>query len=219
MDGRDIICIMPTGGGKSLTYQLPALLQSGCTLVISPLLALIADQIMHLREKNSAYRFASILKCFVSIVTTVQAEMFTGSASTAKKNEIKQRLICAGTGANDPRGELKFLYVTPEKVAKSKTFFSQLTTLAHAGKLARVVIDEAHCVSELGHDFRPDYKLLSKLRLTFPNVPILALTATCPPAVLKDIVKILQLNSITPGHGIGTLLLMRCNRDAYKSSA
>ncbi|KZV73855.1 ATP-dependent DNA helicase [Peniophora sp. CONT] len=182
MAGRDIICIMPTGGGKSLTYQLPALLQPGCTLVISPLLALIADQIMHLREKN------------------VQAEMLTGSATTAKKNEVKQRLICATTGAPDARGELKLLYVTPEKVSKSKQFFAQLTQLAEAGKLARVVIDEAHCVSQLGHDFRPDYKELSKIRTHFPHVPILALTATCPPAVLKDIIKILQLKAITPGH-------------------
>ncbi|VDB87821.1 unnamed protein product [Peniophora sp. CBMAI 1063] len=182
MAGRDIICIMPTGGGKSLTYQLPALLQPGCTLVISPLLALITDQIMHLREKN------------------VQAEMFTGSATTAKKNEIKQRLICAATGAHDAQGELKLLYVTPEKVSKSKQFFAQLTKLAEAGKLSRVVIDEAHCVSQLGHDFRPDYKELSKIRTHFPHVPILALTATCPPAVLKDIIKILQLRPITPGN-------------------
>ncbi|EIM81881.1 ATP-dependent DNA helicase [Stereum hirsutum FP-91666 SS1] len=188
IDGRDIVCIMPTGGGKSIVYQLPALFALGCTLVISPLLSLIKDQIMHLQEAG------------------VEAVMLTGSTSkddqsyiykclqfTADPNKVK--------GGSDPKGrkfkEIKLCYVTPEKVAKSKTLLAIIETLAERNRLPRIVIDEAHCVSQLGHDFRPDYKALSKLRQLFPNVPILALSATCPPNVLKDVLKILRLNRVT----------------------
>ncbi|EIN09098.1 ATP-dependent DNA helicase [Punctularia strigosozonata HHB-11173 SS5] len=175
MDGRDIICVMPTGGGKSLTYQLPAQLLPGTTLVISPLISLITDQIMHLHEAG------------------VQAVMMTGSTSKTEIKDIYSRL----TGPIDSqRGEIKLCYVTPEKLSKSKAFMSVLQRMDEQGRLTRVVIDEAHCVSELGHDFRPDYKELSKIRVLFPRVPILCLSATCPPKVRNSILHILRLDPV-----------------------
>ncbi|KAI5121119.1 hypothetical protein M0805_002791 [Coniferiporia weirii] len=188
MDGRDIVCVMPTGGGKSLTYQLPALLNPGCTLVISPLISLITDQILHLREFG------------------VEAVKLTGSTTKEESRSIFSRLALAsgvksrGSYNDVPAGpEIKLCYVTPEKIAKSKTFTSMLEKLVNAGKLARIVIDEAHCVSQLGHDFRPDYKKLSILRQLFPRVPILALSATCPPKVLKDLIFTLRLKPVVTG--------------------
>ncbi|EIW51605.1 ATP-dependent DNA helicase [Trametes versicolor FP-101664 SS1] len=176
MDGRDVVGIMPTGGGKSLGYQLPALMVSGCTLVISPLLALIRDQIMHLNEAG------------------VDAVMLTSATSQAEQNNIYSRLREMASGASHAP-EIKLCYVTPEKIAKSKTFTSALEKLYRVNKLARFVIDEAHCVSQQGHDFRPDYQRLSSLRQLFPSVPILALSATCPPIVLRDLLKTLQMGA------------------------
>ncbi|KAG8216338.1 ATP-dependent DNA helicase [Butyriboletus roseoflavus] len=165
MDGRDVVCVMPTGGGKSLTYQLPALLMPGCTLVISPLISLITDQILHLREAG------------------VDAVMLTGGTSKSQSSEIQQRLTAmASSRGGAQQKEIKLCYVTPEKIAKT-----------------RIVIDEAHCVSQLGHDFRPDYKKLGVLRQFFPHVPILALSATCPPKVLQDILKILHMKPVVDG--------------------
>lgn len=187
MDGRDCVAVMPTGGGKSLTYQLPALLCSGTTLVISPLIALITDQILHLHEAG------------------IEACMLTGSASKEEQRTILQRLVQnpkanGRISAMDEEGkEIKLVYVTPEKIAKSKTFLSTLQKMANNGTFARIVIDEAHCVSQLGHDFRPDYQKLSILRQLFPHVPILALSATCPPNVLKDLLKILKMDAIVDG--------------------
>lgn len=180
MDGRDTVCVMPTGGGKSLTYQLPALLTPGCTLVISPLISLITDQILHLREAG------------------VEAVMLTGGTSRAEANEIQQRLSAMASSRGRDR-EIKLCYVTPEKISKNKGFLSLLGKLVEGGKLARIVIDEAHCVSQLGHDFRPDYKKLSALRQFFPHVPLLALSATCPPKVLQDILKILHMKPVVEG--------------------
>ncbi|KAI0360318.1 ATP-dependent DNA helicase [Trametes cingulata] len=180
MDGRDIVGIMPTGGGKSLGYQLPALMVPGCTVVISPLLSLITDQIMHLREAG------------------VDAVMLTGGTSKAETAEIYRRLQDMASGmSNGP--DIKLCYVTPEKVAKSTQFSSALEKLYRVNKLARFVIDEAHCVSQQGHDFRPDYQKLSALRQIFPKVPILALSATCPPAVLRDLLKTLRMPAPVSG--------------------
>ncbi|KAF9226214.1 ATP-dependent DNA helicase [Gyrodon lividus] len=184
MDGRDVVCVMPTGGGKSLTYQLPALLAPGCTLVISPLIALITDQILHLREAGA-----------------VEAAMLTGGTSKALANEIQQRLTAMASSRAGQQGDIKLCYVTPEKIAKSKSFMSLLRKLISnlSSPSARIVIDEAHCVSQLGHDFRPDYKKLSVLRQFFPHVPILALSATCPPRVLQDILRILHMKPVVDG--------------------
>ncbi|CDO71133.1 hypothetical protein BN946_scf184845.g3 [Trametes cinnabarina] len=180
MDGRDIVGIMPTGGGKSLGYQLPALMVSGCTIVISPLLSLIADQIMHLHEAD------------------IDAVMLTGATPKDESMRIYRRLQEMASGASNAP-DLKLCYVTPEKIAKSKTFTSALEKLYRVNKLARFVIDEAHCVSQQGHDFRPDYQKLSILRQLFPNVPILALSATCPPIVLRDLLKTLRMPAPVSG--------------------
>ncbi|KAI0824919.1 P-loop containing nucleoside triphosphate hydrolase protein [Trametes gibbosa] len=180
MDGRDIVGIMPTGGGKSLGYQLPALMVPGCTLVVSPLLSLITDQILHLREAN------------------VDAVMLTSATSKEESALIHRRLTGMAIGdVNAP--DIKLCYVTPEKIAKSKVFISTLQKLYRVNKLARFVIDEAHCISQQGHNFRPDYQRLSTLRQMFPDVPILALSATCPPPVLKDLLK--TLNMPAPKYG------------------
>ncbi|KAL1742466.1 P-loop containing nucleoside triphosphate hydrolase protein [Schizophyllum fasciatum] len=179
MDGRDIVLVMPTGGGKSLTYQLPALMSPGCTLVISPLVALISDQIMHLEEAG------------------VRAVKITAATSKDESREITQQLTAmASRTLSKGSREIKLCYVTPERIAKSKTFLSLLQKLAKGAMLARIVIDEAHCVSQMGHDFRPDYEKLHVLRSLFPNVPIIALSATCPPKVLKDLTKTLQLKPV-----------------------
>ncbi|KAF8067491.1 ATP-dependent DNA helicase [Lyophyllum atratum] len=187
MDGRDIVCVMPTGGGKSLTYQLPALLQPGCTLVISPLISLITDQILHLRESG------------------VQAVKLTSGTSKQEANEITQRLYAlAGRKVASNEEEIKLCYVTPEKIAKSKQFVGLLGKLSDARQLARIVIDEAHCVSQLGHDFRPDYQGLHRLRALFPRVPIMALSATCPPKVLDDLITTLGLKAVVDGNNADT---------------
>ncbi|RDX41672.1 ATP-dependent DNA helicase [Lentinus brumalis] len=178
MDGRDVVAIMPTGGGKSLGYQLPALMVPGCSLVISPLLALISDQIMHLHEAG------------------VDAVMLTGATSKEDSDRIYKRLQAMGSGPS-VGPEIKLCYVTPEKIANSKKFLTALDRLYKAGKLARFVVDEAHCVSSQGHDFRPDYQKLSTLRERFPDVPILALSATCPAQVLWDLTKTLRMPKLT----------------------
>ncbi|KAJ6621593.1 P-loop containing nucleoside triphosphate hydrolase protein, partial [Mycena sp. CBHHK59/15] len=181
MDGRDIVCVMPTGGGKSLTYQLPALLMPGCTLVVSPLIALITDQILHLREAG------------------VEAVKLTGGTSKPDSRDIHQRLLSMADHTLAEQKEIKLCYVTPEKIAKSKSFVAMLQKLVNGGKLARIVIDEAHCVSQLGHDFRPDYQKLHILRQLFPRVPIMALSATCPPRVLEDLIATLRLKAVVDG--------------------
>ncbi|KAF9447006.1 ATP-dependent DNA helicase [Macrolepiota fuliginosa MF-IS2] len=182
MDGRDVVVVMPTGGGKSLTYQLPALFTPGCTLVVSPLISLITDQILHLQANG------------------IKAVALTGSTPSQDKKAIQRQLIALSEGRLGPgEEEIKLCYVTPEKLAKDKGFVAMLHKLVTASKLARIVIDEAHCVSQMGHDFRPDYQKLHMLRQLFPSVPIMALSATCPPLVLKDLLKTLRLPDIVDG--------------------
>ncbi|WAQ81770.1 hypothetical protein PtA15_2A82 [Puccinia triticina] len=193
LSNRDVLVIMPTGGGKSLTYQLPALISEGTTLVISPLVALMADQNMHLKEAG------------------VPAEMLNASTTRQDASLIMKRLLHSDVEQNshcleaplglhlDPMTHLSILQVTPEKIAKSKTFVSTLQKMYGSKRLSRVIIDEAHCCSSMGHDFRPDYKQLSILKTLFPDIPIVALTATCPPRVMADVLKILKLGPITNG--------------------
>ncbi|KAH9029421.1 P-loop containing nucleoside triphosphate hydrolase protein [Lactarius pseudohatsudake] len=191
MDGRDVICIMPTGGGKSLTYQLPATLMPGCTLVVSPLVALIKDQNLHLQERR--------IECLT----------FTAKMPQAKITEGYDRLRATVKGSDPTEKEVKLCYVTPERLAKSDGFRSIVKAMVAANKLARIVIDEAHCISQLGRDFRPHYKQLADLRTLCPQVPILALSATCPPDVLRDLIAILGLRPLTNGTAakpLGTVL-------------
>lgn len=168
MSGYDVFVLMPTGGGKSLTYQLPALICPGITLVICPLVSLIQDQIMHLLQVN------------------IPAAYLSSNMEWPEQQEILRELTSVYC-------KYKLLYVTPEKVAKSDVLLRQLELLNARGSLARIVIDEAHCVSQWGHDFRPDYQSLGILKQKFPQTPVLALTATATASVKEDVVQALGL--------------------------
>ncbi|XP_077238365.1 RECQ helicase L2 isoform X2 [Tasmannia lanceolata] len=168
MSGRDVLVIMAAGGGKSLCYQLPAILRDGVALVVSPLLSLIQDQVMGLAALG------------------IPAYMLTSTTTKENENFIYKSL-------EKGEGELKILYVTPEKISKSKRFMSKLEKCHHAGRLTLISIDEAHCCSQWGHDFRPDYKNLGILKTQFPNVPLVALTATATQKVQTDLMEMLRI--------------------------
>eukprot|EP00850_Spirogloea_muscicola_P001648 SM000006S19413 [mRNA] locus=s6:620903:626921:+ [translate_table: standard] len=168
LDKRDVFVIMPAGGGKSLCYQLPAAMSNGLSLVVSPLLSLIQDQVMGLTALG-------IAAAMLTSITT-KAEM-AAIYSALEKGE----------------GQLRLLYVTPEKVAKSKRLMSKLEKCNHAGRLSLIAIDEAHCCSQWGHDFRPDYKNLGVLKTQFPKVPMMALTATATGRVQGDVRAMLRM--------------------------
>ncbi|XP_069718358.1 ATP-dependent DNA helicase Q1 isoform X2 [Phaenicophaeus curvirostris] len=168
MAGEDIFLVMPTGGGKSLCYQLPAVCSDGFTLVICPLISLMEDQLMVLEQLG------------------VSATLLNASSS-------KEHVKWVHTEMLNRNSQLKLVYVTPEKIAKSKMFMSKLEKAYQAGCLARIAVDEVHCCSQWGHDFRPDYKSLGILKRQFPDVPLIGLTATATNHVLKDAQKILHV--------------------------
>ncbi|KAJ8251716.1 hypothetical protein GJAV_G00224350 [Gymnothorax javanicus] len=164
---RDVFVCMPTGAGKSLCYQLPAVLAAGITMVVSPLIALIQDQVDQLQARN-------IPACSINSKLPAQ----------------ERRRILEDLERDSPC--LKLLYVTPEMLASS-SFQPHLNSLCSRGLLARLAVDEAHCVSQWGHDFRPDYMKLGQLRTQLPGVPCVALTATAPRRVQEDIMRSLHL--------------------------
>lgn len=169
LGGKDTFVLMPTGGGKSLCYQLPALIDSGktrgVTVVVSPLLSLMEDQVQHLKALN------------------VQAFLLNGASSAQEKRDIREALH-----QQDAHEFIQLLYVTPEMLSKNQSMMDTFDRLYRRKQLARLVIDEAHCVSQWGHDFRPDYKLLGDTRRKFPGVPVMALTATATENVKVDVI-------------------------------
>lgn len=162
LQGRDSLVLMPTGGGKSLCYQIPAMLREGTGLVISPLIALMQDQVTALRELG------------------IEAEFLNSSQSLDERRDVMARLR---------HGHLQLLYVAPERLATEHT-----RSLLRDIPISLIAIDEAHCVSQWGHDFRQDYLSLGELGTLFPGVPRMAVTATATDRTRKEIVARLDLN-------------------------
>ncbi len=165
--GRDALAVLPTGGGKSLCFQLPALIRNGLVVVISPLVALMEDQVMQLQRRGIA------------------AACLHSGLDPERRLQTVQRL----------RDEtLRLLYLAPERLQGEATR-QMLESHASEGRLVALAVDEAHCISAWGHDFRPDYRRLGLIRRLCPGVPMLALSATAAPRVRADIIRLLDLRS------------------------
>ena len=162
INGNNALVLMPTGGGKSLCYQVPALIRSGCAIVISPLIALMQDQVNALT------------------LLGVNASFLNSSLDHQQANNVEQALM---------QGQLDLLYIAPERLTQPR-----MLSLLQQYNIALFAIDEAHCVSQWGHDFRADYLQLSLLPQQFPLVPRIALTATADPRTHKEISEKLQLD-------------------------
>ncbi|MBM6994017.1 MAG: ATP-dependent DNA helicase RecQ, partial [Prevotella sp.] len=161
--GKDTLGLMPTGGGKSITFQVPALAQEGVCIVITPLIALMKDQVHHLREKG-----------------IIAAAIYSGMS----RGEIVKTL------ENCVLGNVKLLYVSPERIGSA--IFQ--TKLRHM-KVSFITVDEAHCISQWGYDFRPSYLRIADIRKLVPDAPVLALTATATPQVIDDIQQQLEFKA------------------------
>ncbi len=169
VSGQDALVLMPTGGGKSLCYQIPAIARhqagQGVTIVVSPLIALMHDQVGALHEAG------------------VSAAFLNSTLSSDESYQVEQRLL---------KGDITLLYAAPERLTTPR-FLAQLDSLFERGQLSMFAIDEAHCVSQWGHDFRPEYRALTVLHERFPGVPRMALTATADALTRDDILERLQL--------------------------
>src|SRR5690554_2198675 len=167
--GNNTFVVMPTGGGKSLCYQLPALMQEGTSIVVSPLIALMKNQVDVLRALSSEEGIAHVLN------------------SSLNKTEVKR------VKSDIANGITKLLYVAPESLTKE-----EYVEFLHGQKISFLAIDEAHCISEWGHDFRPEYRnLKSIIQRIGDNIPIIGLTATATPKVQEDILKNLSIPNAT----------------------
>src|SRR3981189_2190413 len=160
-EGGNCLVLMPTGGGKSLCYQLPSLLRTGCGIVVSPLIALLRDQVAGLLEAG------------------VKAAVLNSTLSVSEASAVEARLLA---------GDIDLLYVAPERLLTPRCL-----ALLDRAKIALFAIDEAHCVSQWGHDFRPEYIGLSVIAERFPGVPRIALTATADELTRKEIAERLKL--------------------------
>lgn len=165
LNGGDAMVLMPTGGGKSLCYQLPAVLMDGLTIVISPLIALMKDQVDALN------------------VTGIPAAYLNSSQSSGEQQDIIARLR---------NNQIKLLYLAPERLFKSE---NRLIDFLKSLSVSLIAIDEAHCISHWGHDFRPEYLMLAGLKDAFPSIPVIALTATADELTRKDILEKLALHN------------------------
>lgn len=163
LDGKDVLGVLPTGGGKSICYQLPALIMEGITLVISPLISLMKDQVDALKENGISASFIN---------------------SSMTSQEYKDSL------SEISRGRVKLLYISPERLEND--FFMDFIKGLNINFLA---IDEAHCISQWGHDFRPAYKLIPNIYDALGDIPVAAFTATATKEVRDDIIKNLQLKN------------------------
>ena len=164
--GQDALVLMPTGGGKSLTYQLPTLMLPGMAIIVSPLIALMQDQVNRLR-------------------TNGVAATFINSSLSPNIREARERAVLDG--------RVKLLYVAPERLM-TLSFLTLLDEVQQRVGISLMAVDEAHCVSEWGHDFRPEYRQLGQVRARFPQLPVMALTATATERVRQDIVNQLKLH-------------------------
>lgn len=163
LEGNDTLGLMPTGGGKSITFQVPTMLLEGLTIVVTPIISLMKDQVDNLlkRKIKAAY-------------------LHSGLSHTEKRNVMEKCI----------NGRYKFLYVSPERL-QAESFLDQLRSI----NISLIVVDEAHCISQWGYDFRPSFLKIATLRQRFPKVPFLALTATATPQVLQDIIEKLNLRA------------------------